>query len=84
MNTQHRCANEQYVQSISDELIITGSAPISRGLAGFFLLVSAASNMISMYRRLENGQPTNTLIMQQVIGGALLVLFAISRRPSRL
>jgi hypothetical protein len=30
-----------------------------------------------MYRRLENGQPTNTLIMQQVIGGALLVLFAM-------
>lgn len=51
--------------------------PFLGGLAGFFLLVSAASNMISMYRRLENGQPTNTLIMQQVIGGALLVLFAM-------
>jgi hypothetical protein len=51
--------------------------PFLGGLAGFFLLVSAASNMISMYRRLENGQPTSTLIMQQVIGGALLVLFAM-------
>ncbi len=51
--------------------------PFLGGLAGFFLLVSAASNMISMYRRLENGQPTNTLIMQQIIGGALLVLFAM-------
>jgi hypothetical protein len=46
-------------------------------MAGFFLLISAASNMVSMYRRLENGQSTNTLIAQQVIGGALLVLFAM-------
>jgi len=51
--------------------------PFLGGLAGFFLLISAASNMVSMYRRLENGQPTNILIMQQVIGGALLVLFAM-------
>jgi len=51
--------------------------PFLGGLAGFFLLVSAASNMISMYRRLEKGQPTNILILQQVIGGALLVLFAM-------
>jgi hypothetical protein len=51
--------------------------PFLGGLAGFFLLVSAASNMISMYRRLEKGQPTSTLILQQVIGGALLVLFAM-------
>ena len=51
--------------------------PFLGGLAGFFLLVSAASNMVSMYRRLENGQSTNTLIVQQVIGGALLVLFAM-------
>jgi hypothetical protein len=51
--------------------------PFLGGLAGFFLLVSAASNMVSMYRRLENGQPTNILIMQQVIGGALIVLFAM-------
>jgi hypothetical protein len=51
--------------------------PFLGGLAGFFLLVSAASNMVSMYRRLENGQSTNALIAQQVIGGALLVLFAM-------
>ncbi len=51
--------------------------PFLGGLAGFFLLISAASNMVSMYRRLENGQPTNTLIVQQVIGGALLILFAM-------
>ncbi len=51
--------------------------PFLGGLAGFFLLVSAASNMISMYRRLEKGQPTSTLILQQIIGGALLVLFAM-------
>ena len=51
--------------------------PFLGGLAGFFLLISAASNMVSMYRRLENGQSINTLIVQQVIGGALLVLFAM-------
>jgi hypothetical protein len=51
--------------------------PFLGGLAGFFLLISAASNMVSMYRRLENGQSTNTLIVQQVIGGALLILFAM-------
>ena len=41
--------------------------PFLGGLAGFFLLISAASNMISMYRRLEKGQSTNTLIVQQVV-----------------
>ncbi len=51
--------------------------PFLGGLAGLFLLVSAISNMISMYRRLENGQPTNILIVQQVIGGALLVIFGM-------
>lgn len=51
--------------------------PFLGGLAGFFLLISATSNMVSMYRRLENGQSTNTLIVQQVTGGVLLVLFAM-------
>ena len=51
--------------------------PFLGGLAGLFLLVSAISNMVSMYRRLERGQPTNTLIAQQVASGVLLVLFGM-------
>jgi hypothetical protein len=51
--------------------------PFLGGLAGLFLLVSAISNMVSMYRRLERGQPTNTLIAQQVVSGVLLVLFGM-------
>jgi hypothetical protein len=51
--------------------------PFLGGLAGLFLLVSATSNMVSMYRRLERGQPINTLILQQVVSGVLLVLFGM-------
>lgn len=69
------------LNSISSNSFLSLSAlvvlPFLGGLAGFFLLVSAASNMVSMYHRLENGQPTGMLIKQQVIGGALLILFAM-------
>jgi hypothetical protein len=51
--------------------------PFLGGLAGLFLLVSSISNMVSMYRRLERGQQTNTLILQQVVSGVLLVLFGM-------
>ncbi|MCX6649833.1 MAG: hypothetical protein NTV61_10680 [Candidatus Bathyarchaeota archaeon] len=51
--------------------------PFLGGVAGLFLLVSAISNMVSIYRRLERGQPTNTLIAQQVVSGVLLVLFGM-------
>ncbi len=46
------------------------------GLAGFFLLISAASNMVSMYRDLEKGKPVKSLVFKQIIGGFLLLIFA--------
>jgi hypothetical protein len=51
--------------------------PFLGGLAGFFLLTSAISNMVSMYKQLEKGMPANTLIVRQIIGGLLIVLFAM-------
>jgi hypothetical protein len=46
------------------------------GLAGFFLLVSAIGNMISMYKRLQSGRSADDLIRNQVITGILLIIFA--------
>src|SRR5271157_5983158 len=46
------------------------------GLAGFFLLVSAIGNMISMYKRLQAGRSVNDLLLNQVVTGILLVIFA--------
>lgn len=51
--------------------------PYLGGLAGFFLLVSAISNTISMYRHLQAGKPVNALILRQVMGGILLLVFAM-------
>lgn len=44
--------------------------------AGFFLMVSAMGNMISMYKGLEKGQSPKDLIIKQVIGGFILLFFA--------
>ncbi|MEX2684922.1 MAG: hypothetical protein Q6373_025330 [Candidatus Sigynarchaeota archaeon] len=44
--------------------------------AGFFLMVSAIGNMISMARGLERGQSAADLALKQVIGGMLLLVFA--------
>ncbi|NMC06354.1 MAG: hypothetical protein GYA24_14145, partial [Candidatus Lokiarchaeota archaeon] len=44
--------------------------------AGFFLMVSAVGNMISMAKGLERGQNASDLAMKQVIGGVLLLVFA--------
>jgi hypothetical protein len=49
--------------------------PYLGGLAGFFLLVSAISNTISMYRHLQAGKPVNALILRQIMGGILLLVF---------
>jgi len=46
------------------------------GLAGFFLLVSAIGNMISMYKRLQAGRSTTDLLRNQVVSGILLLIFA--------
>nr|MDO8109153.1 hypothetical protein [Candidatus Sigynarchaeota archaeon] len=47
------------------------------GLAGLFLLVSAIGNMVSMYRHLQAGKSVKSLVTRQVIGGFLLLAFAM-------
>ena len=51
--------------------------PFLGGLAGFFLLTSAISNQVSMYKQLEKGLSPNALILRQILGGLLIVLFAM-------
>jgi len=51
--------------------------PFLGGLAGFFLMVSAIGNMISMYRHLQAGKSVNALIFRQIMGGVLLLIFAM-------
>ena len=51
--------------------------PFYGGIAGFFLIVSAASNMVSMYRGLERGNKIRSIVLKQVIGGVLLLFFAM-------
>ena len=51
--------------------------PFYGGLAGFFLLVSATSNMVSMYKGLEKGNSVRSIVIKQVVGGILLLIFAM-------
>lgn len=67
--------------NIVTEPIIALSAmiiiPFFGGLAGFFLIASAASNMVSMYRDLEKGKSVRSLVLKQIIGGFILLVFAM-------
>ncbi|HUT80242.1 MAG TPA: heparan-alpha-glucosaminide N-acetyltransferase domain-containing protein [Candidatus Bathyarchaeia archaeon] len=58
-------------------LIALAIIPFYGGLAGFFLIVSASSNMVSMYRELERGESVKGLVIKQVVGGFLLLIFAM-------
>ncbi|NHK30934.1 MAG: hypothetical protein FK730_06245 [Asgard group archaeon] len=51
--------------------------PFFGGLAGFFLLVSAIGNMISIYRDLEKGRSVGSLVVKQIVSGFLLLFFAM-------
>ncbi|MFX1595318.1 MAG: hypothetical protein ACFFBK_04565 [Promethearchaeota archaeon] len=51
--------------------------PFLGGLAGFFLIVSAIGNMISMYRHLQAGRNIKDLAIRQIMGGVLLLIFAM-------
>ena len=51
--------------------------PFLGGLAGFFLMVSAIGNMISMYRHLQAGRSIKHLVIRQIMGGVLLLIFAM-------
>ncbi len=50
---------------------------VAGGCAGFFLLVSAIGNMISMQRNYESGKDPRAVAMKQIIGGLLLLVFAV-------
>ena len=51
--------------------------PFLGGLAGFFLLVSSVGNMVSMYNDLERGNSIKNIVVKQVVGGFLLLIFAM-------
>jgi len=51
--------------------------PFFGGLAGFFLLVSSIANMVSMQRHLESGKSIRSLVLKQIVGGLLLLFFAM-------
>lgn len=51
--------------------------PFLGGLAGFFLMVSAVANMISMQKFLEKGKSVKDLVIRQVLGGIILLIFAM-------
>ncbi len=46
------------------------------GWAGLFLMVSMASNMISMYNNLERGKTIASVVLKQVLGGFILLIFS--------
>ncbi len=58
-------------------LLLLFILPFLGSLAGLFLLVSAASNMVSMYRQLEKGLSVANLVLKQLVGGLLLLFFAM-------
>ncbi|HUT79713.1 MAG TPA: hypothetical protein VMZ29_00810 [Candidatus Bathyarchaeia archaeon] len=51
--------------------------PFLGGLAGFFLLISAAGNMVSTYRELNKGHSIKGIVLKQIIGGFILLIFAM-------
>jgi hypothetical protein len=51
--------------------------PYLGGLAGFFLMISAVGNMVSMQKRLQRGNSVKELVVRQIVGGSILLLFAM-------
>ncbi len=44
--------------------------------AGLFLMISATGNMVSMYSSFEKGSSVKSVVMRQVVGGFILLIFA--------
>jgi hypothetical protein len=59
------------------QIILLIVLPYFGGLAGFFLMISAMGNMVSMTKHLEKGKSVNSLIKKQIVGGILIVIFAM-------
>ena len=51
--------------------------PFLGGLAGLFLMTSAMGNIVAMRKNLEKGYSPNSVIQKQVIGGFLVLIFAM-------
>ena len=51
--------------------------PFLGGLAGFFLLVSSTSNMVSMMKHLKGGKSVRSLVIKQLFAGVVLLIFGM-------
>ena len=51
--------------------------PLLGGLAGLFLVASSISNMVSMQKNLERGKSVGQIVIKQIVGGFILLLFAM-------
>ena len=51
--------------------------PFIGGLAGLFLLASAISNMVSIQKNLLKGRSVQSIVIKQVVGGIVLLIFAM-------
>ena len=82
VHTLMRWVDQSGIESTLDQLpmlilvILLGSVFFG-GWAGFFLMVSATGNMISMYKNLNRGQKVGDVVLKQVIGGCLLLFCAV-------
>ncbi len=59
------------------ELVLLFVLPFFGGLAGFFLMISAIGNTISMQKQLMKGMSSKDLAKRQVFGGFLLLIVAM-------
>lgn len=59
------------------EFIFMIILPFGGGLAGFFLMVSAMGNTVSMEHELARNTPGHVVAMRQVMGGVILLFFAM-------
>ena len=72
---------DELLSNINDvallNLLALAILPFLGGLAGFFLLISASGNMVSMYRSLNKGHSIKGIVLKQIIGGFMLLIFAM-------
>lgn len=47
------------------------------GWCGFFLLISSIGNTISMQKQMDKGKPLSEILARQLLGGVLLLFFAV-------
>ncbi|MBN2157588.1 MAG: hypothetical protein JW776_16190 [Candidatus Lokiarchaeota archaeon] len=82
VHTLMRWADQDTISGMLDQLpmfifVFLLAAIFFGGWAGFFLMISAVGNMVSMYRSTKRLGRPGDVILKQVIGGILLYFFAI-------